>query len=149
AEWLWRRDIVRSFEHFERVRALTAMLLDEAEGREHGLRARVMLLQASWRVGLSREEIEPLAAEAREIAAHQGDARSRLDIEAALMPAYWLTGQLAKAAEIGEEAVRLADEVGDVELRAFVRGDLGHICVSAGRFDAALQPVRRSARDRR
>ena len=120
------------------MRALTATLLDEAEGREHGLRARFMLLQASWRVGLTHEELERLAVEARQIAARQGDARSRLDVEGALMPAYWLTGQLAKAAGIGEEAVRLADEVGDVELRAFVRGDLGHIYVSSGRFDAAL-----------
>jgi adenylate cyclase len=138
AEWLWSRDIVRSFEHFERVRALTAALLDEAEGREHGLRARYMLLQASWRVGLSHEELERLAVEGRQIAARQGDARSRLVVETGLMPAYWLTGQLAKATTIGEEAVRLADEVGGVELRAYVRGDLGHICVSAGRFDAAL-----------
>src|SRR6185295_4459285 len=118
AEWLWMRDVPRSFEHFARVRALTNSLLDEAEGREHGLRARIMLLQASWRVGLSPEELEPLAAEARQIAAHQGDARSRLDIESALMPALWLTGQLAEAAEIGAEAVRLADEVGDVDFRA-------------------------------
>src|SRR5207249_4900031 len=97
AEWLWMRDVPRSFEHFARVRTLTASLLDEAEGREHGLRARVMLLQASWRVGLSREDLEPLAVEARQIAAQQGDARTRLDIEAYLMPAYWLTGQLAEA----------------------------------------------------
>ena len=97
-----------------------------------------MLLQASWRVGLTHEELERLAVEARQIAARQGDARSRLDVEGALMPAYWLTGQLAKAAGIGEEAVRLADELGDVELRAFIRGDLGHIYVSSGRFDAAL-----------
>src|SRR6185312_2402917 len=77
--------------------------------------------------------------EAREIAARQGDARSRLDIEAALMPAYWLTGRLAEAAEIGEGAVRLADEVGDVMFRAFVRADLGHIYVSSGRLDDALR----------
>src|ERR1700746_3440965 len=120
------RDVARSFEHFARVRTLTATLLDDAEGREHGLRARVMLLQASWRVGLSREELEPLAAEARQIAAHQGDTRSRLGVESALMPAYWLTAQLAKAAQIGEEAVRLADEVGDINFRALARADLGH-----------------------
>jgi len=139
ADWLWMRDVARSFEHFARVRTLTAALLDDAEGREHGLRARIMLLQASWRVGLSPGEIEPLAAEARQIAAHQGDARSRLDIESALMPAYWLTGQLAKAAEIGAEAVRLADEVGDVSFRALVRADLGHIYVSSGRLADALR----------
>jgi class 3 adenylate cyclase len=139
AEWLWMRDGARSFEHFARVRTLTASLLDEAEGREHGLRARVMLLQASWRVGLSRDDIEPLAVEARQIAARQGDARSRLDIEAALVPAYWLTGQLAEAAEIGAEAVRLADEVGDVEFRATLRADLGHIYTSSGRLAEALR----------
>jgi adenylate cyclase len=139
AEWLWMRDVPRSFEHFARVRTLTAALLDEAEGREHGLRARMMLLQASWRVGLSREELEPLAVEAREIATRQGDARSRLDIEAALMPAYWLTGQLAEAAEIGEGAVRLADAVGDVMFRALVRADLGHVYTASGRLDDALR----------
>ena len=138
ADWLWMRDVARSFEHFAHVRTLTASLLDDAEARDHGLRARIMLLQASWRVGLSPEEIEPLAAEARQIAAHQGDARSRLDIESALMPAYWLTGQLAKAAEIGAEAVRLADAVGDVMFRALVRADLGHIYTSSGRLDDAL-----------
>src|SRR5205814_4120487 len=75
AEWLWKRDIVRSFEHFERVRALTAALLDEAEGREHGLRARYMLLQASWRVGLSPGEPERLAVEARPTRARPGAGR--------------------------------------------------------------------------
>ena len=139
AEWLWTRDVARSFEHFARVRMLTASLLDNAEGRDHGLRARVMLLQASWKVGLSPEEIEPLAAEARQIAARQGDARSRVDIEAFLMPAYWLTGQLAKAAEIGEETVRLTSEAGDVHLRTVVRSDLGHIYISSGRLDGALR----------
>src|ERR1700746_3045029 len=129
------RDVARSFEHFARVRTLTASLLDEAEGREHGLRARMMLLQASWRVGFAREEIDPLAVEARQIAARQGDARSRLDIEASLMPAYWLSGQLAAAAEIGAEAVRLADAAGDVMLRALVHADLGHIYVSSGHLD--------------
>jgi tetratricopeptide (TPR) repeat protein len=133
------RDVPRSFEHFARVRTLTASFLDEAEGCEHGLRARMMLLQASWRVGLSREDLEPLAVEARQFAARQGDARSRLDIEAALMPAYWLTGQLAKAAEIGADAVRLADEVGDVMFRALVRADLGHIYTSSGRLGDALR----------
>jgi adenylate cyclase len=66
AEWLWSRDIVRSFEHFERVRALTAALLDEAEGREYGLRARYICCSlgsvsptrsssaSPWRVGRSR-----------------------------------------------------------------------------------------------
>jgi tetratricopeptide (TPR) repeat protein len=139
AEWLWMRDVPRSFEHLARVRALTAALLDEAEGRQHGLRARMMLLQASWRVGLSREDIEPLAVEARQFAAREGDARSRLDVEAALVPAYWLTGQLAEAAEIGAEAVRLADELGDVEFRANVRSNLGHIYTSSGRLDDALR----------
>ena len=139
ADWLWTRDVARSFEHFARVRTLTVALLDDAEGRDHGLRARVMLLAASWRVGLSPEELERLAAEGRQIATRQGDARSRLDIEEALMPAYWLTGQLAKAAEIGEEAVRLADVVGDVTLRAVVHANLGHISVSSGRLDGALR----------
>jgi class 3 adenylate cyclase/tetratricopeptide (TPR) repeat protein len=137
-EWLWMRDVPRAFEHFGRVRTLTAELLDEPEGREHGLRARYMLLQASWRVGLSHDELERLGVEGREIAARLGDVRSRLDIEAALTPAYWLTGQLAKAARNGEEVIRLADELGDMEMRAFVRGDLGHVYVSSGRLDAAV-----------
>jgi len=138
ADWLWMRDVVRSLEHFERVRTLTAPLLDESEGRAHGLRARRMLLQAAWRVGLSREQLERLAAEGRHIAARQGDGRSRLDFESALTPAYFLTGALAKAAETGEEAVRLADELRDVELRPLIRSDLGHTYVSSGRLDAAL-----------
>jgi adenylate cyclase len=139
AEWLWMRDIPRAFEHFARVRTLTTALLDEPEGREHGLRARVMLLQASWRVGLSPDEVDPLAAEARQFAARQGDARSRLDVEAALMPAYWLTGNLVQAARIGEEAVPLADTVGDAVLRTLVRFDLGHIYISSGRIEDAVR----------
>src|SRR5205085_1172619 len=141
ADWLWMRYVPRAFEHFARVRTLTASLLEEAEGREHGLRARIMLLQASWRVGLSPEEVDPLAVEARQIAARQGDARSRLDVEAGLMPAYWLTGDLVQAARIGEEAVRLADTVGDVMFRALVRADLGHIYISSGRLDDALRLI--------
>jgi class 3 adenylate cyclase/tetratricopeptide (TPR) repeat protein len=139
AEWLWMRDVQRSFEHFGRVRALTAGLLEKAEAREHGLRARSMLMAASWRVGLSREELERLAVETRKIAARQGDARSRLDVEESLVPAYFLTGQLAKAVEIGEAACRLADEVGDVRMRANVRSGLGQAYISSGRLDDALR----------
>jgi tetratricopeptide (TPR) repeat protein len=62
-----------------------------------------------------------------------------LEVEAALVPAYWLTGQLAKAAEIGESACRLADELGDVALRADCRGDLGHAYISSGRLEDALR----------
>src|SRR5262249_7302887 len=79
------------------------------------------------------------AMEARQLAARQGDARSRLDIEAALMPAYWLTGRLAEATEIGEAAVPLADALGDVLFRALVRSDLGHIYISSGRLEDALR----------
>jgi adenylate cyclase len=139
ADWLWMRDVARSFEHFERVRTLTASLLDDAEGRDHGLRARIMLLQASWRVGLSRAELERLAAEGRQIAARQGDPRSQLDLSFALLPAYFLTGALAEAAETGEAAVRLADELSDAVLRPFIRSDLGHAYVSSGRLDAGLR----------
>jgi class 3 adenylate cyclase/tetratricopeptide (TPR) repeat protein len=138
-EWLWMRDVARAFEHFARVRTLTVALLDGAEGREHGLRARIMLLQASWRVGLPLEDVDPLAAEARQFAAREGDARSRLDVEAALMPAYWLNGNLIEAARIGEETVRLADTVGDIMFRALVRFDLGHIYISSGRLDEAIR----------
>jgi tetratricopeptide (TPR) repeat protein len=98
-----------------------------------------MLLNGSWRVGITPEEIERLGAEGRQIATRQGDARSRLDIEESLVPAYWLSGQLAKAAEICEEAIRLADAVDDMTLRSIVRGNLGHISVCSGRLDAALR----------
>ena len=57
------------------------------------------------------------------------------------MPAYWLTGDLVQAARIGEEAVRLADTVGDVMFRALVRADLGHIYISSGRLDDALRLI--------
>jgi len=62
-----------------------------------------------------------------------------LEVEIALIPAYWLTGQLARAAELGEQSLRHVDESGDVELRAFVRGEFGHVYVSSGAFDPALR----------
>src|SRR5207253_621963 len=111
--------------------------LQERRGRTHATVARA--LAAAYAEKL--DEQAALLAEARQIAARQGDARSRLDVEAGLMPAYWLTGDLVQAARIGEEAVRLADTVGDVMFRALVRADLGHIYISSGRLDDALRLI--------
>ncbi len=110
--------------------------LDESEETLGlGVLSRMMQLDYAWRLGMERDEAEALAAEATEIATRVGDLRSLalLKLLTSARP-----GVAYKASEwilAAEEAVRLADESGDLDLRVAIRGAGCYAQMCAGDLD--------------
>jgi class 3 adenylate cyclase/tetratricopeptide (TPR) repeat protein len=113
------RDALRLW---HQVMELVAELPEDEETANLAIHSRLLQLQYAWRIGMSREEQERLAAEAEEIATRNDDLHSLalLKVATAVRPGLehygpdWL--------EAVRETVELADRSGDRHLRAAVRG---------------------------
>ncbi len=105
---------------------------DGEETAAMAVHSRLLQLQYAWRVGMSREEEERLAAEAEEIARRQNDLHSLalLKVATSVRPGLEHYGPDWIAAV--EETVELADRSGDRHLRAAVRGAgaYAYLCVA-------------------
>jgi class 3 adenylate cyclase/tetratricopeptide (TPR) repeat protein len=113
------RDALRLW---HQVMELVAELPEDEETANLAVHSRLLQLQYAWRIGMSREEQERLAAEAEKIATRNDDLHSLalLKVATAVRPGLehygpdWL--------EAVRETVELADRSGDRHLRAAVRG---------------------------
>jgi class 3 adenylate cyclase/tetratricopeptide (TPR) repeat protein len=115
-------------------------LVDELEENDEttalAVVSRLLQLDYAWRLGMDREKAETLAVEATAIAERVGDLRS-------LALLTLLTGARPGVAEhtdewvaAAEEAVRLAEESGELDLRVGVRGAGSYSYMCAGDLDA-------------
>ena len=107
--------------------------LDESEETDAlAVSSRLLQLDYAWRLGMEREEVVRLEAEAEEIASRIGDLRSLalLRMLGSARPgleqttAEWIAGVA--------EANRLADESGDLHLRVAIRaaGSYAYLCAA-------------------
>jgi class 3 adenylate cyclase/tetratricopeptide (TPR) repeat protein len=119
-------------------RNVTELAADLGQSEETiglGLLSRMMQLDYAWRLGMESDEAKKLAAEANEIATRAGDLRSLalLKLLTAARPgvAHLASDWIAAA----DEAIRLADEAGDLDLQIAIRGPgcYAHMC--AGDLD--------------
>lgn len=101
-------------------------LADELEEDEEtaamAVHSRLLQLQYAWRIGMSREEEQRLAAEAEEIAKRQNDLHSLALLKVATAVRPGLEHHGPTWLEAVRETVELADRSGDRHLRAAVRG---------------------------
>ena len=118
ARWLEGRDLHTARIHFERVVEILGTAPASVETARDRLQALGRLLHLGIYVGLAPERAAEIYAMGREAVA---TAREPV-LEATLVASYarWLNftanGDLALAAELGLEALRLADQVGDAML---------------------------------
>jgi adenylate cyclase len=120
---------------WQNVMKLVAGLEETPETSALAVASRLLQLQFAWRLGMSREEEEQLAAEAKEIATRTGDLRSLalLRLSTGVRPG------ILHEAETWREAVRdtnrLAEESGDPHLRVacLAAGSYSFLCT--GDFD--------------
>jgi class 3 adenylate cyclase/tetratricopeptide (TPR) repeat protein len=114
-------------------------LVDELEETDEttalAVVSRLLQLDYAWRLGMDREQADTLAVEATAIAKRVGDLRS-------LALLTLLTGARPGIAEhadewvaAAEEAVRLAEESGELDLRVGVRGAGSYSYMCAGDLD--------------
>ena len=107
----------QSLRHWQKVRELADSLPESAETAALGLTARIFSLQYGWRLGVTHEDAEAVFTEAERMAAKTGDIGSR----AILLSVYAGTrtvndGDVRASAELGRQAVALAEESGDPAL---------------------------------
>jgi class 3 adenylate cyclase/tetratricopeptide (TPR) repeat protein len=126
------RDALRLW---HQVTELVDGLEEDEETAAMAVHSRLLQLQYAWRVGMSREEEERLAAEAEEIAKRQNDLHSLalLKVATSVRPGLPHHGPTWIAAV--RETIGLADQAGDRHLRAAVRGAGAYAYLCNGDFD--------------
>jgi class 3 adenylate cyclase/tetratricopeptide (TPR) repeat protein len=101
-------------------------LVDELDEDEEtaamAVHSRLLQLQYAWRIGMSREEQDRLAAEAEEIATRRNDLHSLALLKVATAVRPGLDHHAPTWIEAVEVTVELAERSGDRHLRAAVRG---------------------------
>ncbi|HET9677431.1 MAG TPA: AAA family ATPase, partial [Solirubrobacterales bacterium] len=107
---------------WHQVMELADDLEEDEETAALAVHSRLLQLQYAWRIGMSREEEERLAAEAEEIAARQNDLHSLALLKVATKVRPGLQHHGPTWIEAVRETVDLADKSGDRHLRAAVRG---------------------------
>lgn len=107
---------------WHQVMELVGELEEDDETAALAIHSRLLQLQYAWRIGMSREEQDRLAAEAEEVATRRNDLHSLalLKVATAVRPGLEHHGPTWLAAV--RETVELADRAGDRHLRAAVRG---------------------------
>jgi len=101
---------------------LVAELEEDEETAAIAVYSRLLQLQYAWRIGMSREEQDRLAAEAKEIATRRNDLHSLALLKVATAVRPGLEHHGPTWIEAVEETIELADRSGDRHLRAAVRG---------------------------
>ena len=135
ANWAGHRQPQDALRQWQKVTELAGELDESEEVAALAVLSRMLQLDYAWRLGMDPAAADSLAAEAEEIATRIGDLRSLalLKLLTAARPGIahqadsWIAG--------AEEAIRLADESGQLDLRVAIRaaGAYAHMC--AGDFD--------------
>ncbi len=126
----------------------TMELAEELEGSEEttalAVTSRLLQLDFAWRLGMDKQEEARLAAEAEEIALRTGDRRSLALLRAATTVRPGMAHRAGPWLAAVREAVQLADEAGEPQLRIAIRaaGSYAYLCVGDfGGFERLLDEV--------
>ncbi len=139
ARWVMRSDIVQSIRHWQKVHARVASLPPEGEAGSLRLLACIQILVVGgWRLGLSQAEEEALFSDGRALATERGDTAALATLAIGYSTRLGNLGNARGYVEHAIEAARLADETGDLELRAVALMGLVYSHWSAGRLAEAL-----------
>ncbi len=128
------RDALRLW---NKVAELAAELPEDEETSALGVSSRLLQLSYSWRLGMEQDRIEVLAEEGREIATRSGDLGSLTLLKYLESVRPNLDTNSRDLIALTTEAISLADESGDVNLRMALRAVGSYPSFYAGDFDAA------------
>ena len=114
------------------VMSLAAQLDPGEEADALAVASRLRQLDYAWRLGMDRDEVGRLEAEAGEIAARVGDLRSLALLEMLRFARPGLEQTTGEWIAGVAEARRLADESGDLHLRVAIRaaGSYAYLCAA-------------------
>jgi adenylate cyclase len=114
------------------VTDLVARLDSDPETDALALSSRLLQLDYAWRLGMEREELARLEAEAGEIATRTGDLRALALLQMLRSARPGLEQTTSEWIAGVAEAKRLADESGDIHLRVAIRaaGAYAYLCAA-------------------
>jgi class 3 adenylate cyclase/tetratricopeptide (TPR) repeat protein len=121
AEWVGANDPAEALRHWRRIREIAPSLGETPETIAMRIAAVVQILMQGMRLGLGEEEENALFAEGRELAERSGDRRLVVDLLGTYAARQVFSGAVGASLAAAEEALQLADEVGDTARRIIAR----------------------------
>ncbi len=118
-----------------RVTDLASELPESEETSALGVFSRLLQLDYAWRLGMEKERVDSLVAEAREIATRTGDLRSLTMLRLLESARPGLVQPAEDWTRASDEAIALADESGDDALRVAIRAAGSYAYLCAGDYD--------------
>jgi class 3 adenylate cyclase/tetratricopeptide (TPR) repeat protein len=135
AFWAGHRRPADALRLWRDVTRLTEQLEEDEETTALALSSRLQQLDFSWRLGMDPAEVDALAAEAKEIADRTGDLRSLALLKLMTSARPGVSHRASQWIEASREAIAIADEAGDVDLRIAIRGVGAYALMCAGDLD--------------
>ncbi|MBI1813512.1 MAG: AAA family ATPase [Deltaproteobacteria bacterium] len=138
ARWLGSEDPAEAYRYWQKVRALLTRDNGSANALPLRVLALIQMLNLSWRLGVSEEEVRVLFEEVRDLA-QQSESRD------ALVTAYLayavvrgMAGHLNESLENVREATHLAEDSGNADLKRGLKMALAYFGAAAGRLRESL-----------
>jgi len=140
AIWVEENNPPEAVRHWNQVIALLRGRTESDETRRLALEGRTALLTYGWRFGLPESEAERLFAESQELAEHIEDPAltARVLMSYGQIRTWTTTRDPERALHLSREAVRLAEQTDDPELRAAAYGQLARAYWRVRDYRAAL-----------
>jgi adenylate cyclase len=126
---------------WQRVTELADGLEESDETAALGVISRLLQLDYAWRLGMERGRAEALATEAAAIAERTGDLRSQALLQLLTAARPGVADHASEWVEGALEAVGLADEAGDPDLRVGVRCAAAYALTCAGEMERVVETI--------
>jgi adenylate cyclase len=144
AVWVGTKDVLETLRHWRRVQALLEGVPESKEALALGVEARGQLIVAAGRLGGSKQEVERLFREARELAERSGDRRALALLKMHYGYFQTLDGRFLAARTALEEARRLIEEPLDPELEMVLLWVSSYLHLMSGSVREALPLIQRA-----
>jgi class 3 adenylate cyclase/tetratricopeptide (TPR) repeat protein len=147
ARWAGLTHVGEGLHHWRRVRELVRRLPGSPEVRADWMTACHQILNLGWRTGLPREEAAQLFAEGSALAGSSGDVRGLALLKGAYGTIRGLSGDTGQALAYCRDAARLADGIGDADVRVAIAWRLAYPLLLGGELQEALAVTEQAADD--
>jgi adenylate cyclase len=139
AQWAGMTHLAEALRHWHKVRELLERLPESAETLGLGCAARIEILNVTWRLGASEDEVAGTFAEGKALAERIGDPRLLARLLAAYANVIGLCGDVHGCLKYATEAARVADQSDDAGLKAACRAAVFVALWFGGRLRESLQ----------
>jgi predicted ATPase/class 3 adenylate cyclase len=138
AEWAGVRDPAEALRHWRQVRSLLEEVPESPETIGLGLMARIQILNFGWRLGIPEAEAARVFAEGKALAERSGNVHMLTLITGYYGSVKETAGEMEEGLSLHKEALRLAEQTGDVLLELGMEMILAFSLMQSGRLRESL-----------